>query len=57
MPQYCPNCGEEITQGSSFCSYCGEEITPQQSAGGGTTRNDHATGGQEAGWGESHQQQ
>jgi hypothetical protein len=57
MPQYCPNCGEEITQGSSFCSYCGEEVTPQQSAGGGTTRNDHATGGQEAGWGESHQQQ
>jgi len=57
MPRYCQNCGEEITEGASFCSNCGEDITPRQSAAGGTTGNDHATGQQEAGWGESHQQQ
>lgn len=57
MSEYCPNCGEEITQGSAFCSHCGEAITPQQSAAGGTRGTDHATGQQEAGWGESHQQQ
>lgn len=57
MPEHCPNCGEEVMQGASFCSHCGEDITPQQSAAGGTAGNDHATGQQEAGWGESHQQQ
>jgi hypothetical protein len=57
MPEYCPNCGEEVAQGASFCSYCGEDITPRQSVAGNTTGTDHAAGQQEAGWGESHQQQ
>lgn len=57
MPDYCPSCGEEVTRGSSFCSYCGEDLTPQQSAAGGTTGTDHATGQQATGWGESREQQ
>jgi len=57
MPRYCQNCGEEVTQGASFCSNCGEDVTPKQSAAGGTTRTDQATGQQEAEWGESHQHQ
>ncbi|PSQ63146.1 MAG: hypothetical protein BRD21_03600 [Halobacteriales archaeon SW_8_66_22] len=57
MVTYCPNCGEEVTQGASFCSNCGKDITQEQSAAGNTTRTDQATGQQEAEWGESQEHQ
>lgn len=30
----CPNCGEEVAEGSNFCEYCGTRVSPKGGKGG-----------------------